>query len=94
MYKKVKPYMGRYTKYTYGSFAVMFVSLIASAVPYYVLYTMIKPLLDGKSLSAGEFAAKIAIIFACELVYTYLYVFGLMLSHISAFNTQIGRAHV
>lgn len=87
MYKKVKPYMGRYTKYTYGSFAVMFVSLIASAVPYYVLYTMIKPLLDGKSLSAGEFAAKIAIIFACELVYTYLYVFGLKLSHISAFNT-------
>lgn len=87
MYKKVKPYMGRYTKYTYGSFAVMFVSLIASAVPYYVLYTMIKPLLDGKSLLAGEFAAKIAIIFACELVYTYLYVFGLKLSHISAFNT-------
>ena len=35
MFKKVKPYMGKYTKYTYGALAIMFVALIASAVPFF-----------------------------------------------------------
>ena len=35
MFKKGKPYMGEYIKYTYGALAVMFIALIASAVPFF-----------------------------------------------------------
>ena len=52
MFKKVKPYMGKYIKYTYGALAVMFIALIASAVPFFLVYRIIKPLLEGEKLSA------------------------------------------
>ncbi|MCR5478892.1 MAG: ABC transporter ATP-binding protein/permease [Ruminococcus sp.] len=87
MFKKVKPYMGNNTKYTYGAMAVMLIGLIASSVPYFMIYRIIEPLLRGRSLSAGYYIVHIAIIAACELVYTILYVLGLRLSHISAYKT-------
>lgn len=87
MFKKVKPYMGEYIKYTYGALAVMFVALIASAVPFFLVYRMIKPLLEGEKLSAGYYTWHIAFIFAYLLAYAILYVLGLKFSHISAYNT-------
>ena len=87
MFKKVKPYMGEYIKYTYGALAVMFVALIASAVPFFLVYRIIKPLLEGEKLSAGYYTWHIAFIFICLLAYAILYVLGLKFSHISAYNT-------
>ena len=87
MFGKVKPYMGGYIRYTYAALAVMFAGLIASAVPFFLVYRIIKPLLGGEKLSAGYYAAHIALIFVCELVYAILYVLGLKYSHISAYNT-------
>ena len=87
MFKKVKPYMGKYIKYTYGALAVMFVALIASAVPFFLVYRIIKPLLEGEKLSAGYYTWHIAFIFICLLAYAILYVLGLKFSHISAYNT-------
>ena len=87
MFKKVKPYMGKYIKYTYGALAVMFIALIASAVPFFLVYRIIKPLLEGEKLSAGYYTWHIAFIFICLLAYAILYVLGLKFSHISAFNT-------
>lgn len=87
MFKKIKPYMGNYVKYTYAALTTMFIALIASAVPFFMVYRIIKPLIDGKELSAGYLAIHIAIIFVCELVYATLYVLGLKFSHIAAFNT-------
>lgn len=85
MFKKVKPYMGEYVKYTYGALAVMFIALIASAVPFFLVYRIIKPLLEGEKLSAGYYTWHIA--FICLLAYAILYVLGLKFSHISAYNT-------
>lgn len=79
--------MGGYIKYTYTALTVMFAGLIASAVPFFMLYRIIKPLINGEKLSAGYYAVHIAIIFVCELVYPNLYVLGLKYSHISAYNT-------
>ncbi len=79
--------MGNYIRYTYAALAVMFAGLIASAAPFFMVYRIIKPLIDGQKLSAGYIAIHIAIIFAFELVYAILYVLGLKYSHISAFNT-------
>ncbi len=87
MFKKVKPYMGEYIKYTYGALAVMFIALIASAVPFFLVYRIIKPLLEGEKLSAGYYTGHIAFIFICLLAYAILYVLGLKFSHISAYNT-------
>lgn len=87
MFKKVKPYMGKYKKYTYGALAVMFIALIASVVPFFLVYRIIKPLLEGEKLSAGYYTGHIAFIFICLLAYAILYVLGLKFSHISAYNT-------
>ena len=87
MFKKVKPSMGKYIKYTYGALAVMFIALIASAVPFFLVYRIIKPLLEGEKLSAGYYTWHIAFIFICLLAYAILYVLGLKFSHISAYNT-------
>ena len=87
MFNKIKPYMGSYIQYTYAALAVMFLGLIASAVPFFMVYRIIKPLIEGETLSAGCYALHIAVIFACELAYAVLYVMGLRFSHISAYNT-------
>ena len=87
MFHKIKPYMGDYIRYTYAALAVMFAGLIASAVPFFMLYRIIKPLIGGETLSASYYAVHIDVIFACELVYAILYVQGLKFSHISAYNT-------
>ena len=87
MFQKIKPYMGGYIKYTYAALCVMFLALIASAVPFFMVYRIIAPLLDGEMPSVGYFAVHITVIFICELVYAILYVQGLRLSHISAYHT-------
>jgi ATP-binding cassette subfamily B protein len=87
MFSKIKPYMGRYIKYTYAALATMFIALIASAVPFFLIYRIIQPLLDGEKLSAGYYTGHIVLIFVCMLVYATLYVLGLKFSHIAAFNT-------
>ena len=87
MFNKIKPYMGSYIRYTYAALWTMLVSLIASMVPFFMVYRIIRPLIDGEKLSAGYLAIHIAIIFVCELVHANLYVLGLKFSHISAYNT-------
>lgn len=87
MFGKIKHYMGSYIGYTCAALAAMFAGLIASAVPFFMVYRIIKPLLDGETVSAGYIAVHIAVIFACELAYAILYVWGLKFSHISAYNT-------
>ena len=87
MFDKIKPYMGSYVRYTYAALAAMFAGLIASAVPFFMVYRIIRPLLDRETVSAGYIAVHIAVIFACELAYAILYVWGLKFSHISAYNT-------
>lgn len=79
--------MGTYIRFTYLALAVMVLALIVSVVPFFLMYRIIKPLLDGETLSAEFFIWTIAFIFVCELAYAYLYVLGLKFSHISAYNT-------
>ncbi len=87
MFKSVKPYMGHYIRYTYAAFVVMLLGLLASMIPFFIVYRIIRPLLEGESLSVGYYAVHIAIFLVCELVYSNLYVLGLKFSHIAAFNT-------
>lgn len=79
--------MGNYIRYTYAALWTMLIALIAYMIPFFMVYRIIRPLIDGEKLPAGHVAIHIAIIFVCELAYANLYVLGLKLSHISAFNT-------
>ncbi|MBQ3940937.1 MAG: ABC transporter ATP-binding protein [Oscillospiraceae bacterium] len=79
--------MGSYIKYTYAALLTMFIGLVASMIPYFLVYRIIKPLLAGESLSAGYYVQNIALIAVCELAYAILYVLGLKYSHIAAYNT-------
>lgn len=64
--------MGNYIRYTYAALAVMLIALIAYAVPFFLVYRIIDPLIDGQKLSAGYLAIHIAVIFVCELAYATL----------------------
>ena len=87
MFKKIKPYMGNYIKYTYAAMITMLIALVASMIPYFLVYKIIEPLLNGESLSVKSFGIYLVIICVCELAFSNLYVLGLKFSHISAYNT-------
>jgi len=87
VFKKIKPYMGEYIKYTYMALGVMFAGLIASVIPFFIVYQIINPLLDGIILPASYYVIHVATILICEIAYAILYVRGLKFSHISAYNT-------
>ena len=87
MYKKIKPYMGGYLRYTRRSAVSITAAVILSVVPYFLLYQLIAPLLNGESLTSGYVAVRVAITAVCLVGNAVLYVHGLDLSHYSAYNT-------
>ena len=84
---KLMSYMGKYKKYTYAAMVLLLLGTIANVVPFFFLYQIIKPLILGVSESSSYYIFRIAIIAILELTYVILYVKGLSLSHIGAFNT-------
>ena len=87
MYKKIKPYMGGYLCYTRRSAVSITAAVILSVVPYFLLYQLIAPLLNGESLTSGYVALRVVITAVCLVGNAVLYVHGLDLSHYSAYNT-------
>ncbi|HWS43498.1 MAG TPA: ABC transporter ATP-binding protein [Pseudoflavonifractor sp.] len=87
MFKKVLEYTGEYRKTTYASIAVMLVGLVMNVVPFFFVYQIIRPLLMREPLDLGYVAALVAAIAVCAVLYAMFYVWGLMLSHHSAYHT-------
>lgn len=87
MYKKIKPYMGGYLRYTRRSAVSITAAVILSVVPYFLLYQLIAPLLNGESLTSGYVALRVVITAVCLVGNAVLYVHGLDLSHYCAYNT-------
>lgn len=87
MYKKIKPYMGEYLRYTRRSAVVITIAVILSVVPYFLLFQLISPLLAGARLTFGYVALRVGITAICLVGNAVLYVHGLDLSHFSAYNT-------
>ena len=67
MLRKIRPYMGSYIRYTYAALGAMSAGLIASAVPFFMVYRIIKPLIGGEQPPAGYYIFHIAVILVCEL---------------------------
>ena len=87
MFKKVKPYMGSYAKYTYTAALLILAATAAGMIPYYLIYRIIRPLTDGDTVSAGFLAGIVALTCLCLVIHAVLYALGLRFSHIAAYNT-------
>ena len=84
---KIMSYMGKYKKYTYAATVLLLLGTLANVIPFFLLYQIIKPLILDLSVSSDYYITRIVIIAVLELLYVILYVKGLSLSHVSAFNT-------
>ncbi|MBQ9686960.1 MAG: ABC transporter ATP-binding protein [Oscillospiraceae bacterium] len=87
MFQKVRPYMGEYMKYTKRAAVSVTIAVILSVVPYFLLYQIIAPLTEGGSITLGFVLLRVAITALCLAGNAILYVYGLSLSHLSAYNT-------
>lgn len=87
MFKKVAPYIGEYKKYTVWAAVMMSLGIVANVLPYYFLYQVIAPLTRHESIDAAFIAIRVVLVAACEVIFSFSYVQGLIFSHISAYNT-------
>ena len=87
MFKSVRPYMGRYVIFTARAAVSISAAVILSVVPYLFLYQIISPLVAGGTLDFRYVMIRVALSAICLVGHAALYVHGLSLSHIAAFNT-------
>lgn len=87
MFKKVLEYTGEYRKTTYAAIVVLLVGIIMNVLPFLFVYQIIRPLLMREPMTAEYVIWRIAAIAVCALLYAVFYVWGLSLSHRSAYNT-------
>ncbi|MCR5825647.1 MAG: ABC transporter ATP-binding protein/permease [Oscillospiraceae bacterium] len=87
MFQKVRPYMGEYMKYTKRAAVSVTIAVILSVIPYFLLYQIIAPLTEGQSIGLGFVLWRVVLTALCLIGNAVLYVHGLELSHISAYNT-------
>lgn len=87
MFKKVLEYAGEYRRTTYASLAVMLIAIVMNVIPFWFIYQLIAPLLGYGAIDMAGVVWRIAAIAVCVLLYAVLYVYGLQLSHRSAYNT-------
>lgn len=87
MFQKVLSYTGPYRKTTYLSIVVLLIGVFVSVIPYYFIYGLITPLLDHQSMTAEYIIFRLIAILLCFLLYAVFYIWGLCLSHNSAYHT-------
>lgn len=87
MFKKALDYTGKYRKTTYAAIAFMLVGVTMTVIPYFIAYQLIVSLLGYGELTSVGVILRITAIAVCGVLYAVLYVHGLSLSHVSAYNT-------
>ena len=87
MFQQVLNYAGEYRKTTYLSIAVMLSGIIMNVLPFLFLYQLLCPLLTGEDVGPEYILVRILSIAVCGVLYAFLYVKGLSLSHNAAYHT-------
>jgi ATP-binding cassette subfamily B protein len=64
----------------------MVLGILASVVPYFILYQFLVPISRNEQLDSGFLLIGILGVAVCEILYACLYIKGLCYSHLSAFN--------
>lgn len=87
MFQQVLNYAGEYRKTTYLSIAVMLSGIIMNVLPFWFLYQLLRPLLTGEDVGPEYILVRVLAIAVCGVLYAFLYVKGLSLSHNAAYHT-------
>lgn len=87
MFKKVLEYAGEYRKTTYGAIAAMLAGMVMQVLPFWFIYQIIRTLLMGEPITAEYVLFNVVAIAICTVLYAVLYIWGLSLSHNSAYHT-------
>lgn len=87
MLKKVFEYAGDYRKTTCASMIVLMIGVIAYVAPFIFAYQIIQPLLMHEALTVEYVVWRIVAIAVCLILYAVFYIWGLALSHRSAYHT-------
>ena len=89
MFAKVLEYAGEYRKLTYAAVVLMLLGVAFSVAAFYFVYRLIEPLLRGEGISLFLGVSMTAAVAVCLILYALLYVKGLALSHVAAYNTLL-----
>ncbi len=87
MFKKVLEYAGEYRRTTYASIFVMLFGVAMSVIPYFLAYQLITPLMGYGQIDVSGIIWRLGAIALCGILYAVFYVWGLSLSHRSAYHT-------
>lgn len=87
MFQKVLEYTGEYRKTTYKAVAALLVGIFMNVLPFWFVYQLIWPLLMRETMTTSYVLWRVAAIALCTVLYAVFYVWGLSLSHESAYNT-------
>ena len=79
--------MGEYVVYTARAAISITAAVVLSVIPYLFLYQIIAPLVAGEAVETSFVMLRVALTALCLAGHAWLYVHGLSLSHIAAFNT-------
>ena len=65
MFQKVRPYMGEYIRYTKRAAVAVTLAVILSVIPYFLLYQIIAPLVEGEKPELGYVMLRVLITALC-----------------------------
>lgn len=86
MIRKIMKYANGYKRYTLFATIMVFIAVLCSIIPYFFVYQIINPLITGSGISIETAASRIVLILVFLTLNFALYLGGLSLSHIAAFN--------
>ena len=65
MFQKVRPYMGEYIRYTKRAAVAVTLAVILSVIPYFLLYQIIAPLVEGENPELSYVMLRVLITALC-----------------------------
>ena len=86
MIRKIMKYANGYKRYTLFATIMVFIAVLCSIIPYFFVYQIINPLITGTGISIEAAVSRIVLILVFLTLNFALYLGGLSLSHIAAFN--------
>ena len=86
MFKKILTNTGEYKKYTYQAMAFLVIGLLFNVGQFLAIYKMIDGAISGER-GIPYYLIWIVVFIVCGLIYMMLYVYGLVKSHFSAYQT-------
>lgn len=86
MIRKIMKYANGYKRYTLFATIMVFIAVLCSIIPYFFVYQIINPLITGSGISIEAAVSRIVLILVFLTLNFALYLGGLSLSHIAAFN--------